>query len=132
VDEFDAKAAKKAEVAVAESDPWGGKSSGKPVTDCEGRLMSVAEARAQLQAMDEATTKAQGWLRGRDAARRLAAMQSLIGAYPKLQEGRVEARNPLQMLKDALWQQPQPKQVCLQNGAAVKLFGVMLVACLQL
>lgn len=111
MDEFDAKAEKKAEKAAAEKDPWAG-GFRKPVTDSEGRLMSVAEARAQLQAMDKATTRAQGWLRGRDAARRLAAMQSLIGAYPKLQEGRLEARDPLQMLKDALWQQPPHKQVC--------------------
>jgi hypothetical protein len=73
--------------------------------------MSVEDARTMLRQMDVATSRAQGWLRGKDAASRLAAMSSLVGAYPKLQEGRVEARNPLQMLTDALWQRPPIQQV---------------------
>ena len=51
-------------------------------------------------------------MRGSDAARRLAAMQSMIAAYPNRQkQERVEARNPLQMIMDAVWQQPAPAQV---------------------
>ena len=77
----------------------------------EGRLVPVEEARRMLKEMDVATSKAQGWLRGTDAARRLAAMRSLVGAYPDLyKREKVEARNPMQMLRDAFWQAPPHKQ----------------------
>lgn len=104
---------------AADSDAWGttgaaalaARKKAARVADGEGRLMSVAEAREMLQQLDVATARAQGWLRGKDAKTRLAAMGSLAGAYPKLQEGRAEARNPLQMLQDAFWQRPPVHQV---------------------
>ena len=109
--EVDAHIEKKHAEERAEKDPWGMPGLfRKPVTDSQGRLMSVAEAREQLLRMDEATNRAQGWLRGRDAARRLEAMKTLAAAQHAREE-RAEARNPLQVILDALWQRPRPQQV---------------------
>jgi hypothetical protein len=100
-----------------DDDDWAPKQQTRPqgtatggAKEGDGRLLSGEEARALLKHSDEATTRAQGWMRGKDAARRLAAMQSLIAAYPSRQAEREQARNPLQMLTDALWQQRPAQQ----------------------
>lgn len=116
----------------ADGDDWAPKRGGAPAggraqgQKSEGRMLNIAEQRAMLQRSDAATTRANGWMRGKDAARRLAAMQSMVAAYPKRHEEKQEARNPLQMLVDALWQQPPPHQArpvhhcVLRQGCAAK------------
>jgi hypothetical protein len=64
-----------------------------------------------LEQMDLATSRAQGWLRGRGAARRLSAMQTLSAAWPGRKDERVAAQRPMDILKNVQWQRPAPEQV---------------------
>lgn len=91
----------------------------------------VQEAREKLEQLDLATSKAQGWLRGKDAHQRLAAMEMLISAYPpqpdapptvpaasapatptsaSAEEHRTQAGNPFAMFAKGVWQQRPHRQ----------------------
>jgi hypothetical protein len=84
--------------------------------------IDMQEAREKLEQLDLATSKAQGWLRGKDAHQRLAAMEMLISAYPAptsasapaspdtSDEQRTEAGNPFAMFTKGLWQQRPHRQ----------------------
>ena len=118
------------------ADDWGtsassaltAKKHAQRIAASEGRIYTVLEAREKLEQLDLATAKAQGWLRGQDAAQRLSAMEMLISAYPPqpdapasapatapatpaaAEEHRIQAGNPFDMFTKGLWQQRPHRQ----------------------
>eukprot|EP00892_Ulva_mutabilis_P006882 jgi/Ulvmu1/4566/UM002_0294.1 len=136
-DEYDEAVLEKAEDgAHADGEDWGefedeeddwGTSSGaafkakkraQRAAAAEGRIYTMQEAREKLDQLDAATAAAQGWLRGRSAYQRLAAMNTFASAYPKVpqpgqasaDEERVKAANPFAILTQGLWQAKPDKQ----------------------
>jgi hypothetical protein len=86
---------------------------------------AVQEVREKLEQLDLATSRAQGWLRGKDARQRLAAMETLTSGYPARAHGaadsdasRIPAGNPFAMFTQGLWQQRAPRQVCANPCSA--------------